>query len=45
MKKMSIIVREFDKNDMEAMVEIWNEVVENGVAFPQTELLDENSGF
>ena len=42
---MSIIVREFDKNDMEAMVEIWNEVVENGIAFPQTELLDEISGF
>ena len=42
---MSIIVREFDKNDMEAMVEIWNEVVEDGTAFPQTELLDEISGF
>ena len=41
---MSIIVREFDKNDMEAMVEIWNEVVEDGIAFPQEETLDLETG-
>ena len=26
------------------MVKIWNEVVEDGIAFPQLDLLDENSG-
>ena len=42
---MSIKVREFDKDGIKFMIQIWNEVVENGVAFPQTELLDEISGF
>lgn len=37
-------VRAFHKNDLKAMLEIWNEVVEDGVAFPQEELLDEESG-
>ena len=26
------------------MAEIWNQVVEDGIAFPQEELLDEKSG-
>lgn len=42
---MSVQIREFNKSDIKFMVEIWNEIVENGVAFPQTELLDETSGF
>lgn len=41
---MSIIVRAYTNEDLSAMVEIWNQVVEDGVAFPQLELLDEVSG-
>ena len=37
-------VREYKANDVAAMVEIWNEVVEEGIAFPQEELLTEESG-
>ncbi len=36
---MSVIVREYAGRDIGAMMEIWNEVVEGGVAFPQTEAL------
>ena len=32
------------KEILPAMAEIWNEVVEDGIAFPQLNLLDENSG-
>ena len=41
---MSIKVREFNENDIQAANEIWNEVVEDGVAFPQEEYLTERSG-
>ena len=37
-------IREYNENDMEAMIRIWNEVVEDGVAFPQEVCLDEESG-
>ena len=37
-------VRNYEANDVAAMVEIWNEVVEEGIAFPQEELLTEESG-
>ncbi len=37
-------VREYTEKDISAMVRIWNEVVEDGIAFPQEELLDEKSG-
>lgn len=40
----TIIIREYQEKDLKAMIEIWNEVVEDGVAFPQEELLDEKSG-
>jgi len=36
---MSVFVREYDKTDILYMTEIWNEVVGNGVAFPQKNLL------
>lgn len=32
---MNIKVREFNESDIQAANEIWNEVVEDGVAFPQ----------
>ena len=41
---MGIVVRAFDKADVRDAVLIWNQVVENGVAFPQLETLDEESG-
>lgn len=41
---MSIVIRPFQREDVADAVCIWNQVVEDGVAFPQTELLDEVSG-
>ena len=41
---MEIYIRKFEKNDVTEMVKIWDEVVEDGIAFPQEELLDEKSG-
>lgn len=37
--KMSITIREYDENDIKAMMDIWNEVVDEGIAFPQMEPL------
>lgn len=31
----NIVIREYKESDVNSMVEIWNEVVEEGVAFPQ----------
>lgn len=36
---MNIALREYTNNDIEQMAAIWNEVVEEGIAFPQTEPL------
>ena len=41
---MELEVRAYTPDDLPAMIRIWNEVVEDGVAFPQEELLDETSG-
>lgn len=41
---MDIIVRGFTYQDIQAMIAIWNEIVEEGIAFPQMELLNEKSG-
>lgn len=38
---MSILIRSYREEDVPAMRAIWNEVVEEGVAFPQTEPLGE----
>ncbi len=37
-------VREYTENDLKEMIAIWNEVVEDGIAFPQEEFLDEQTG-
>ena len=37
-------VRTYTDGDVPAMVRIWNEVVEDGAAFPQEEFLDGESG-
>ncbi len=41
---MEIIIRKYNDGDVEQMNKIWNEVVEEGIAFPQTEVLDCESG-
>lgn len=41
---MSIAIRAYDKKDVTEAISIWNEVVEDGVAFPQLDLLTEISG-
>lgn len=41
---MEIRIRPYEADDIHAMVEIWNEVVEEGVAFPQEELLTQETG-
>ena len=39
-----MVVRAFEEKDLPEMLRIWNEVVEDGIAFPQEDLLDEKSG-
>ena len=41
---MKVTVRACTPADLAAAVEIWNEVVADGIAFPQTEPLDETTG-
>ena len=36
-------IRKYKEDDISAMIRIWNRVVEDGVAFPQEEYLDEES--
>ena len=36
---MEVIVEPFKEKDIEDMIQIWNEVVDEGVAFPQMEEL------
>lgn len=44
MKYMQIVIREYTDEDIKEMIDIWNEIVDEGVAFPQEEFLDEDSG-
>ena len=41
---MNIIIRAYQDTDLPAMNQIWNEVVEDGVAFPQEDFLSEETG-
>ncbi len=41
---MDIKVRKFEDNDIKSMIDIWNEVVEEGIAFPQLDSLNEKTG-
>ena len=40
---MEVEIMEYRESDLAAMKEIWNEVVEEGIAFPQEQPLDEQS--
>ncbi len=42
--KVSITIRKFKNEDVPAMVSVWNEVVKEGNAFPQTDMLTVDSG-
>ena len=35
---MNITVRKYEEKDLPELIRIWNEVVEDGVAFPQEEI-------
>ena len=39
-----IQIREYTGADLEGMILIWNEIVEEGIAFPQEDCLDRESG-
>lgn len=41
---MNVEIRPYGKADISRMIEIWNAVVEEGVAFPQEEFLTEETG-
>lgn len=41
---MNAVVRAYKEADLSVMIDIWNQVVEDGVAFPQEECLTAGSG-
>lgn len=41
---MNILIRKFEEKDICGMTAIWNDVVKDGIAFPQEELLDSITG-
>lgn len=41
---MKIEIRAYEENDLSEMIQIWNEVVEEGIAFPQEERLTLQTG-
>lgn len=41
---MNIQIKEYDQQDVAEAIQIWNEVVEDGIAFPEMEILTEESG-
>lgn len=42
---MNIEIRQFTKKDLPEMIEIWNEIVEEGIAFPQEDKLNLKTAF
>lgn len=40
----NIVVKNYKSDDIDGMIKIWNEVVQEGIAFPQEECLDIISG-
>lgn len=41
---MKILIRKYEEKDLTEMIQIWNEIVEEGNAFPQEEILNIESG-
>ena len=44
MKEEIMLIRKYESRDIPQMISIWNEIVEEGIAFPQEECLNEESG-
>lgn len=42
---MNICIREYREKDIPSMIRVWNEVVEEGNAFPQEDCLTEETGY
>ena len=42
--EMGLEIRKYTEKDLPEIVRIWNEVVEEGIAFPQEELLNMETG-
>lgn len=42
--QIHIQIRTYEEKDLPEMITIWNEIVEEGIAFPQEELLNECTG-
>ncbi|WP_092559049.1 GNAT family N-acetyltransferase [Anaeromicropila populeti] len=42
---MNIQIRSFTQEDVGQMIQIWNNIVEEGISFPQMEYLNEKSGY
>lgn len=41
---MDVSIRKYTDSDIKEMIRIWNEIVEEGVAFPQEDTLNEDTG-
>ena len=41
---MEIEIRAYEEKELPAMIQIWNEIVETGIAFPQEEILTLQTG-
>ena len=41
---MKVLIRKYEEKDLIEMIQIWNEIVEEGNAFPQEEFLNLESG-
>ena len=39
-----MLIRSYEEKDLKEMTVIWNEVVADGIAFPQEDILDETTG-
>ena len=39
-----MLIRKYENDDIKQMINLWNEVVEDGIAFPQDEPLNEETG-
>lgn len=39
-----MLIRAYNQDDLSSMIEIWNEIVEEGIAFPQEEILTLETG-
>lgn len=42
--EMAVIIRQYNRSDLQEMIDIWNEVVEEGIAFPQMDSLTLKTG-